>query len=174
MDWVPARLHTGTLARCWYEWLRISTWGTMVKKEGHRSNALQVATFSVYAYFTAALFGRQFLEPRGEHKSVFSLWEWWSKYSSLGTVYFYTVSKVLIWKPLKSLSPATTPPSPQFQVWILLLTDPLPNTHQVDFHDFSVKSTLRILSRRVHTHLHHRRVHQLSGMDQGMISSFVK
>jgi len=27
----------------------------------------QVATFSVYAYFTAALFGRQFLEPRGEH-----------------------------------------------------------------------------------------------------------
>ena len=32
---------------------------------------LQVATLSVYAYFTAALFGRQFLEPRGEHKSVF-------------------------------------------------------------------------------------------------------
>ena len=32
----------------------------------------QVATFSVYAYFAAALFGRQFLEPRGEHKSV--LW----------------------------------------------------------------------------------------------------
>ena len=30
----------------------------------------QVATFSVYAYFAAALFGRQFLEPRGEHKSV--------------------------------------------------------------------------------------------------------
>lgn len=28
----------------------------------------QVATFSVYAYFLAALFGRQFLEPRGEHR----------------------------------------------------------------------------------------------------------
>ena len=32
---------------------------------------MQVATLSVYAYFTAALFGRQFLEPRGEHKLVF-------------------------------------------------------------------------------------------------------
>ena len=31
---------------------------------------MQVATFSVYAYFTAALFGRQFLEPRGVHKLV--------------------------------------------------------------------------------------------------------
>jgi hypothetical protein len=30
----------------------------------------QVATFSVYAYFLAALFGRQFLEPRGDHESV--------------------------------------------------------------------------------------------------------
>ena len=39
-----------------------------VKEE--RDGLMQVATFSVYAYFTAALFGRQFLEPRGEHKSV--------------------------------------------------------------------------------------------------------
>ena len=41
-----------------------------VKEE--KGGFMQVATFSVYAYFAAALFGRQFLEPRGEHKSV--LW----------------------------------------------------------------------------------------------------
>ena len=39
----------------------------------------QVATFSVYAYFLAALFGRQFLEPRGEHRwaqNTLVPWKW--------------------------------------------------------------------------------------------------
>ena len=59
LDWVPPCLQTGasqdrlSIGRYWYE-----------------DGMMQVATFSVYAYFTAALFGRQFLEPRGVHKSV--------------------------------------------------------------------------------------------------------
>ena len=60
LDRVPPCIHPGAMLRM----------GRVRMKED--TNAMmQVATFSVYAYFTAALFGRQFLEPRGEHKSVF-------------------------------------------------------------------------------------------------------
>ena len=56
LDWVPPCLHPGASQ----DRLRI----------GRTDGMMQVATFSVYAYFTAALFGRQFLEPRGVHKLV--------------------------------------------------------------------------------------------------------
>ena len=63
---------------------------------------MQVATFSVYAYFTAALFGRQFLEPRGEHKSVFDTHETCFVWKGVKNVFTESVGKASEFQSLLS------------------------------------------------------------------------
>ena len=57
----------------------------------------QVATFSVYAYFLAALFGRQFLEPRGEHRwaqNTLVPWKWQNEIiDNLGQSHFWHIQQ---------------------------------------------------------------------------------
>ena len=99
----------------------------------------QVATFSVYAYFAAALFGRQFLEPRGEHKSVMWLFT------------FYCIWGVDLYRSIVATSfqttvdqfPATTRPSRQFRTSTLRQVARLPTTHQVRLSWVLISSFLK-------------------------------
>ena len=88
----------------------------------------QVATFSVYAYFAAALFGRQFLEPRGEHKSVLWLFTF---YCICWGLDLYRSIVATCFQTTEDQFPATTPRSRQFRKSTLLQVDRLPTTHQV-------------------------------------------
>ena len=108
----------------------------------------QVATFSVYAYFAAALFGRQFLEPRGEHKSVMWLFTFYcicwglDLYRSIVATSFQTTVDQF---------PATTRPSRQFRTSTLRQVARLPTTHQVRLSWVLISSFLKTSLLQVRT-----------------------
>ena len=100
----------------------------------------QVATFSVYAYFAAALFGRQFLEPRGEHKSV--LWIFTFYCICWGLDLYRSIVATSFQTTLDQF-PATTRPSRQFRTSTLRQVDRLPTTHQVRLSWVLISSFLK-------------------------------